>query len=170
MGSQGVVSPKEQQAGIRKDEQIILGHSNKTIIKVKCRRITFWDSINKRTFEFITNNNRIKASTVAAIYKQRWQIEMLFKRLKQNMPLQYFLGDNENAIKIQIWCTLLADLLLKAATQGIKRKWAFSNLSSLIRLHLMNYTNLRLFLNNPEKAIIKMPLPYIKQQLTLFSG
>lgn len=164
------VNEKEKELGVLKDEQIIMGHANKNIVKVKCRRITFWDKVNKRTFEFITNNNRVKASTIAAIYKQRWQIETLFKRLKQNMPLQYFLGENENAIKIQIWCTLLADLLLKVATHGIQRSWAFSNLSSLIRLHLMNYTDLKKFLNNPEKARISMPMPDDKQQLTLFSG
>jgi hypothetical protein len=164
------VNEKEKELGILKDEQIIMGHANKNIIKVKCRMITFWDKVNKRTFVFITNNNRIKASTIAAIYKQRWQIETLFKRLKQNMPLQYFLGEDPNAIKIQVWCTLIADLLLKIATHGIQRSWAFSNLSSLIRLHLMNYTDLRKFLNNPEKARISTPGPDNEQQLTLFSG
>ena len=167
---ENAVSAEEHELGVRKDEQIILGHPNKTIAKVKCRRITFYDKVNKRTFEFITNNNRIKASTVAAIYKQRWQIELLFKRLKQNMPLQYFLGDNQNAIKIQIWCTLIADLLLKVSTRGIKRNWAFSNLSSLIRLHLMNYTDLRKFLNNPEQARITTPPPTRNTQPTLFDG
>ncbi len=164
------VNETEYDLGVRKDEQILMGHPDKHIIKVTCRRITFYDSLNKRTFEFITNNYRVKASTVAAIYKQRWQIELLFKRLKQNMPLQYFLGDNQNAIQIQIWCTLIADLLLKAATRGIKRSWAFSNLSSLIRLHLMNYTDLKRFLNNPEKAKILMPIVDTKGQLQLFSG
>jgi hypothetical protein len=167
--SHSVVNELEDKLGVRKDEQVIMGHPEKHIIKVKCRRITFYDSVNKRSFEFITNNNRAKASTIAAIYKQRWQIELLFKRLKQNMPLQYFLGDNQNAIQIQIWCTLIADLLLKAATKGIKRNWAFSNLSSLIRLHLMNYTDLRKFLNNPEKAKIIMPSLQNQDQLLLFS-
>lgn len=165
-----MINADEKKIGIRKDEQIIMGHPANHIQKVKCRRITFADQVNKKTFEFITNNHRIKASTVAAIYKQRWQIELLFKRLKQNMPLQYFLGDNENAIKIQIWCTLLADLLLKVATKGIKRAWAFSNLASLIRLHLMNYTDLKKFLNNPDKAKIMMPVVSDDHQLKLFSG
>ena len=70
------------------------------------------------------------------------------------MPLEYFLGDNENAIKIQIFCALIADLLLKVVTANIKRQWAFSNLASLIRLHLMNYTHLAHFLENPEKCKI----------------
>jgi len=165
--SSRTISEDQLAAGIRKDEQIIMGHPNKKIPKVKCRRITFWDAAGKRTFQFITNNNRINATTVAAIYKQRWQIELLFKRLKQNMPLQYFLGDSQNAIKIQIWCTLIADLLLHAATCGTKRRWAFSNLSSLIRLHLMNYTDLKKFLENPEKARITMAEAINQQQLKL---
>jgi hypothetical protein len=167
---QSAVSKAEYELGVRKDEQIIMGHHEKHIIKVNCRKITFFDSINKRTFEFITNNNKVKASTVAAIYKQRWQIELLFKRLKQNMQLKYFLGDNQNAIKIQIWCTLIADLLLKVTTRGIKRNWSFSNLSSIIRLHLMNYTDLTGFLNNPEKTRITMTEKHETTQLTLFTG
>src|SRR5690349_16123684 len=168
--SEASITDSEYHLGIRKDEQIVMGHPEKHIIKVNCRKITFYDSVNKRSFEFITNNNRVKASTIAAIYKQRWQIELLFKRIKQNMQLQYFLGDNQNAIQIQIWCTLIADLLLKAATRGIKRSWAFSNLSALIRLHLMNYTDLKRFLNNPEKAKISMPSYENHDQLQLFSG
>jgi len=165
------ISYRESDAGILKDEKVIMGHpGNPNIIKVRCRRIKFYDKVNDKKFEFITNNVRIKATTIAMIYKQRWQIEMLFKRLKQNMPLQYFLGDNENAIKIQIWCTLIADLLLKVATKGIRRSWSFSNLSCLIRLHLMNYTDLKGFLNNPEKARISMAVHENKQQLNLFSG
>lgn len=168
---QNVVEDKEAISGVIKDELVTMGHpGNNNIAKVNCRRITFFDKSNNRTFEFITNNYRIKASTVAAIYKQRWQIELLFKRLKQNMQLQYFLGDNANAIQIQIWCTLIADLLLKAITNGIKRSWSFSNLCSLIRLHLMNYTDIKRFLNNPEKAKIARYEAEKNMQPTLFSG
>ena len=85
------------------------------------------------------------------------------------MPLQYFLGESENAIKIQILCTLIADLLLKASATGIKRSWAFSNLSSIIRLHLMNYTSLKKFLDNPEKARITMSNDKPELQMNLFS-
>lgn len=164
-----VVNESESARGILKDENIIMGHPATHIEKVRCRRIFYRDPVDNKIFEYITNNYRINASTVAAIYKQRWQIELLFKRLKQNMPLQYFLGDNVNAIKVQIWCTLLADLLLKIATCGIKRRWAFSNLASLIRLHLMNYTDLKKFLNNPDKAKIMMPIAVPTLQTTLFS-
>jgi hypothetical protein len=163
------VSSTEKEEGVISDEIILLGHSVKKE-KVLCRRVKFYDKINKKQFEFLTNNKHIKASTVAAIYKQRWQIELLFKRLKQNMPLQYFIGDNENAIRIQIWCTLIADLLLKLATCGVKRKWSFSNLASIVRLHLMNYTNLNRFLQFPDKARIMMPMLQQKMQLNLFSS
>jgi hypothetical protein len=90
--------------------------------------------------------------------------------MKQALQFQYFLGDNENAIRIQIWCTLIADLLLKAATSRVKKHWAFTNLASLIRLHLMNYTDLNKFLNNPEKAKIVTPESNENYQYNLFSS
>ena len=71
------------------------------------------------------------------------------------MPLQYFLGDNQNAIKIQVWCALIADLLLQIIKRQVKRKWAFSNIVSVVRLHLFNYLDLYSFLENPEKSIIR---------------
>ena len=164
------LNSKESKLGVRKDEEVIIGHKSKKIQKVKCRLVTFYDQQNKREFSFLTNNFRIKASTVAAIYKQRWQIELLFKRMKQSLQFQYFLGDNENAIRIHIWCTLIADLLLKAATSKVKKSWAFTNLASIIRLHLMNYTDLIKFLNNPEKARIYSHVSTQGAQLKLFSS
>lgn len=157
---------QEKDNGICKDEQVILGHKNKEE-KIHCRRITFYDKEKKRTLIFITNNNELTALQIADIYKQRWQIELLFRRLKQNMQLDYFLGDNENAIKLQIWCTLIADLLLKVATCGIRRRWSFSNLAAIVRLHLMNYTNLKNFLNKPDKTPIYNPIPENEYQLKL---
>jgi hypothetical protein len=164
------VSALDRDAGVLKDEVVIIGHKSTQIQKVQCRLITYYDTVNKREFSFLTNNFRINASTVAAIYKQRWQIELLFKRMKQALQFQYFLGDNENAIRIQIWCTLIADLLLKAATSKVKKHWAFTNLASLIRLHLMNYTDLNKFLNNPEKAKIVAPVSNENYQYNLFSS
>ena len=83
--------------------------------------------------------------------------------IKQNFQLKYFLGDNENAIKIQIWCTFIADLLIKLVQAQLKKKWAFSNLRSIIRLHLMSYIHLLHFLNNPER----LSAPNLDQQLKL---
>ena len=92
----------------------------------------------------------------------------MFKRLKQNYPLKYFLGDNENAIKIQIWSALITDLLIKIVKDKVKRKWSFANIAAMVRLHLMTYINLIRFLQNPEKALIKYKLPQMNYQQSLF--
>lgn len=143
-----------------KDEHI---HIVKDNLKLCLRRIAWWDAKLKKCFEFITNNFDVPAETIAAIYKQRWQIELLFKRLKQNFSLQYFLGDSPNAIKIQVWVCLIAHLLLKIIQQQAKRKWAFSNLSALIRYHLMSYIRLFDFLKDPYSSFEKLSTKLIKQ-------
>lgn len=138
--------------GVIADRLITLGtRTHRKKVKLAGRLVTFYDKEKDRTFEFLTNNFSLPPQAIADLYKKRWQIETLFKRIKQNFPLKYFLGDNENAIKIQIWCAFIADLLIKLVQVQLKRKWAFSNLSSIIRLHLMSYINLFAFLNNPEK-------------------
>ena len=118
---------------------------------IELRKVTYWDHEGQRYFEFVTNLFGMNAGHIALIYKKRWQIELLFKQLKQNFPLKFFLGDNDNAIKIQIWCALIVNLLLTILRKKIKRKWAFSNLASFCRLHLFNYIHLIRFLENPEK-------------------
>lgn len=119
--------------------------------KLKLRKIRFYDRILKREFEFLTNLFEMRPDLVAAIYKLRWQIELLFKQLKQNFPLKYFLGDNENAIKIQIYCALIANLLMTVIQKSIKRAWSFSNLVSFCKIHLFNYIHLLRFLENPDR-------------------
>jgi hypothetical protein len=88
----------------------------------------------------------MKATTIAKLYQNRWQIELLFKRMKQNYPLKHFLGDSENAI---------ADLILKIIKKGAAVKWSFSNLAAMVRLHLMTYIDLGGFLLS-EKSLMKM--------------
>lgn len=130
--------------------EIIVKEDNKTN-KLNLRKIRFYDRVLKREFEFLTNLFEMRADLVAAIYKLRWQIELLFKQLKQNFPLKYFLGDNENAIKIQIYCALIANLLMTVIQKMLKRSWAFSNLVSFCKIHLFNYIHLINFLENPDK-------------------
>ena len=89
--------PDEAHAGVLKDEEIELSSNKNKELKHKARRVAFWDDENKRVFEFITNNFDLSAEEIAMIYKKRWQIELLFKQLKLNFPLKYFLDDNENA-------------------------------------------------------------------------
>lgn len=168
------VSDQQRQHGIVQDAIIELGNPRTIHINPiqKVRFVRFIDNTQNKEFIFISNNLTISAVTIADIYKQRWNIELLFKRIKQNFNLRDFLGDNENAIKIQIWCGLIADLLIKiikdkADTQR-KRKWSFANLVGLIRQHLTTYINLIPFLVNPEKAMLQ----YIKTpptpQLSLY--
>jgi PII-like signaling protein len=142
--------PDGADSGVLKDEEIILHYGDNGKLKHRSRRIAYWDAENQRLFEFITNNFELDAEKVALIYKKRWQIELLFKQLKQNFPLKYFLGDNQNAIEIQIWIAMLANLLIALARSKVKRKWAFSNMVSVIRQQLMSYINIYSFLEDPE--------------------
>jgi hypothetical protein len=148
------ITEAQSNQGIRKDRLIVLGHlHHENHPFVKARLIDFTDLESGKRFQFITNNTRLAAATIAGLYKKRWQIEILFKRFKQNYPLKYFLGDNENAVKIQIWCALIADLLIKIVKSLAAKKWSFSNLASIIRIHLMTYINVFTFLKNPEKEL-----------------
>lgn len=133
---------------------------------LKLRKIKFYDRAGKREFEFLTNLMEMRPDMIAALYKVRWQIEILFKQLKQNFPLKYFLGDNENAIKIQIYCVLIVNLLLAVIKKKLKRSWSFSNLVSFCKIHLFNFIQLIKFLENPEKDWIIDAIPM--EQLTLF--
>jgi hypothetical protein len=151
-------------SGVVKDEDIVV--KTKDGNDLKLRKITFYDRELKRTFEFLTNLFDMRPDLIAAFYKIRWQIELVFKQLKQNFPLKYFIGDNENAIKIQIYCALIANLLMAVIQKRVKRHWAFSNLVSFCRIQLFNYINLFKFLENPEKDWHKAEVKL--EQLCLF--
>jgi hypothetical protein len=166
------VNDYQKQKGIISDRLIELGHRYlRQEKKVQCRMIKFCDPLTRKCFSFITNNYTLAPLTIANYYRQRWQIETFFKRIKQNYPLKYFLGDSENAIKIQIWCVLIADLLLKVIKKGTRSSMAFSNIVGLVRLHLMTYMDLKSFLQSPEKSLLrKIKLQRIKQTApSLFS-
>ena len=88
------------------------------------RKVSYQDEKN-RYFEFLTNNFEISAEEVAFLYKKRWGIELLFKKMKQNFQLHYFYGENENAIRTQIWCTLIAQLLMTVIQKWLKQRKPF---------------------------------------------
>ncbi len=161
------VAQMDIDAGVLSDQIIRMGFPTKKE-KVTCRLVKYLDSTSKKQFEFITSSRRWAPRKIADMYKHRWQIELLFKRLKQNMPLHNFLGDNENAIKIQIFCALISDLLLKIKLKQVKRKWCYSNVVALVRLHLVNYTDLVKFMENPDKCAIYNPPADTIFQLSLF--
>jgi len=153
-------------SGVLEDTIIELSVKDEEKSKLKLRKVRFYDRVLKREFEFICNLFDMRPDLIAAIYKIRWQIELLFKQLKKNFPLKYFLGDNENAIKIQVFCVLIANLLMAVVQKQLKRKWSFSNLVSFCKIHLFNYINLIKFLENPDKDWVKTKQNL--EQLTLF--
>ena len=143
--------------------------------KHKCRSITKWkDNKEEGTITFITNDLDTPATVICETYRRRWQIETLFKRLKQNFPLKYFLGDNRNAIQIQIWVSLIAWLLMQVVKKQVKkRKWSLSNLMTAVHILLNSYINLYDFLNLPEGQWLRIiqnrsPKDDISPQLELF--
>ena len=150
---------------VLKDERIYIQKKETTI---ELRRIAYWDSEKEKVHEFISNNFTLSPDKIADIYKHRWQIETMFKRLKQNFPLKYFLGDNQNAIEIQIWCGLIIQLLMLVIQRRTKRKWAYSNMVSMVRFHLKTYIDLFKFLENPNKQWRELTTKPPDKQLSLF--
>jgi len=132
---------------VMEDEVICIEVEDKPLL---LRRVFYYDHVNDNVYEFLSNNFELEATAIADIYRQRWQIELLFKRLKQNFPLKYFLGDSRNAIEIQIWTAMIAQLILLVIKGRTKRRWAFSNMASFIRNHALTYINLFNFLDNPN--------------------
>jgi len=142
----------EIHSGVLEDQIIeVTVKDGKGESKLRLRKVRFYDRVLRREFEFLTNLFEMRPDLVAAIYKLRWQIELLFKQLKQNFPLKYFLGDNENAIRIQIYCALIANLLMTVIQKSVKRAWSFSNLVSFCKIHLFNYIHLLRFLEHPDR-------------------
>lgn len=144
----------EGEAGVLKEEKVNLcykeNNKDKELQKLLLRRINYRDE-KGRLYVFITNNMALTAQDIADIYKQRWQIELLFKKMKQNFQLHCFYGESENAIRIQIWCTLIAQLLLTVLQRKTKTKKAFSTIACLVRQHLLSYLNLEELLINSKR-------------------
>jgi Domain of unknown function (DUF4372)/Transposase DDE domain len=128
------------------------------------RRVVVWDPVGEREIVLLTNLLEFGSTTIAAIYKDRWEIELFFKALKQNLKVRSFVGTSENALRIQIWTALIAMLLLKWIHHLSKAKWSLSNLASMLRLNLFTYRDLTAWLDNPFGT---PPLLLDSQQLTL---
>ena len=126
------------------------------------RIITYVDMKKDRQAKLVsllTNDFDMPLETVVAIYRRRWQIESLFKQIKQNFPLRYFYGESANAIKIQIWVTLIANLLLSLLQSSLERRWSFLGLATMVRIGLMYYLNMQAFFNQPD-ADLKIMLAH----------
>lgn len=128
------------------------------------RVITVWDEEQEREFVLLTNDQRLSASTLAGVYRFRWQIELFFKALKQNLRIKTFVGTSENAVKTQVWTALIAMLLLKFLQLKSSWNWSLSNLAALLRFNLLTYRDLWAWLNDPFGVPIREPTP---EQLVL---
>ena len=144
---------RKNPTGVVKEQLVTVGYKDVqgNIIRVKLRRITFTSDDGKQ-YIFLTNNLTLAASQIALIYKCRWMIELLFKQIKQNFPLRYFWGNSENAIKMQVYCVLIAQLLMVVIRKKAATKKSFANMITVIRLHLMSYVELFEFIKDTYKA------------------
>ena len=144
---------KKKAKGVLKEQYITVAvKQNGTVIqRLKLRRITFKTEEGK-LYVFVTNNFTLAASQIATIYKNRWMIELLFKQIKQNFPLRYFWGASSNAIKMQVYCVLIAQLLMVVIRKKAATKKSFANMITVIRLHLMSYVALLEFIKDTYKA------------------
>lgn len=121
------------------------------LIRHHARIISYVDVKKHKVIDLLTNDMDADPEEIVDIYRQRWEIELLFKQIKQNFPLRYFYGESGNAIKIQIWVTLIANLLLMVIQSRLNRNWSFSGLATMVRLTLMYYVDLYSLLNQPER-------------------
>ena len=141
--------------GVLKEEHIHVKYKEEKVEKTLClRKVTYRDE-QGRVYEFITNNFEISNEEVAFLYKLRWNIELLFKKIKQNFQLHYFYSETENGIKTQIWCTLIAQLLLMVLKVKSKSRKAFSTIAALIRIHLISYLDIFWMVENSRRTYNK---------------
>lgn len=145
--------PEDKNFEITLDEEVIKefkdseGHQVKLIL----RRTVIWSDKHKANIILLTNMFHLEAAEISLLYRKRWRIELLFKQLKQNFPLKYFLGDNQNAIEIQIWCCLIVNLLITVMKlKAANKKMSFALTVSIVRQHLMSYINIIAYLKHPE--------------------
>jgi hypothetical protein len=154
----------EPKGNILADDIIHLPGSGKSLNADRVlRRVVVWDEVNEREIVLLTNNFKLAASTIAALYKERWQIELFFKALKQNLKIKTFIGTSANAVRIQIWTALIAILLLKYLQLRSRLKWSLSNLVALLRLNLFVHRDLWKWVDEPfrpprDQEVIIQPI------------
>lgn len=148
MTTEGKMEYREQVVVFRKGET---RHIARIVTYVDIKR-----GKQPKLVSLLTNDFDMRPETIVAIYRRRWQIESLFKQIKQNFPLRYFYGESANAIKIQIWVTLIANLLLSLLQSSLERRWSFSGLATMVRIVLMYYLNINTFFNKPDEDLKMM--------------
>lgn len=166
-------NPVKNKAMVLKEEIIELeyvpeGKKKTETKKLHLKKVCYQDDKN-RYYEFITNHFESTAEEIAFLYKKRWGIELLFKKMKQNFQLHYFYGENENAIRTQVWCTLIAQLLLTVVQKMAEAKKAFSVVASLVRIHLISLLDVKELLRNTARTYLKKHKPPPMQWQTVMN-
>ena len=163
----GVVEKREvpQRRGVLRDEVVFFYKLAQSSKEAFFRRIEFYDEERDRVLVFLTNHLELAAATVAAIYKERWQIELFFRALKQSLRVKTFVGTSANALKTQLWTALIAILLVKYLQLRSTFGWSLSNLVALLRQQLFVYRDLWAWIDDPFQP---PPIPErSSEQLTL---
>jgi len=165
----GVVEelPADSKTHVLRDEIILLTQLQEAGPVALMRRVEVWVEEKQETMVFVTNHLKLAATTIAAVYKERWQIELLFKALKQSLRIKTFVGTSANAVMVQIWTALIAILLLRYLQLRGCFDWSLSNLVALLRQQLFVYRDLTAWLNQPFApppelvAVDQLALPFV---------
>lgn len=156
--SYGIVAelPLPADATFLRDEVIVLASDKGKEDALRLRRIEVWLEDKKETIVFVTNQLTLAASTIAAIYRDRWQIELFFKAIKQSLRIKTFIGTSENAVRMQIWTALIAMVVLRYLQLRSTWKWSLSNLVALLRYQLFVYRDLWGWINQPFRPPVDL--------------
>jgi len=163
-----VSHPVDKSLGLRSDQEILLfSKKSKAKYPKRLRRVSFRDETRKRTLVFLTNNFTFSAETIAALYKARWEIELFFKWIKQNLRVKNFYGTSPNAVKTQIWIAMIVYLILAIIKERYSLQNSLSQLLHFLEVNLFEKKALiSIFRPNPRKMHRKEEDGY--KQLTLF--
>jgi diacylglycerol kinase len=148
--------PLPADATFLRDEVIFLASDKGKEDAMRLRRIEVWLEDKKETIVFVTNQLKLAASTIAAIYRDRWQIELFFKAIKQSLRIKSFIGTSENAVRMQIWTALIAMVVLRYLQLRSTWKWSLSNLVALLRYQLFVYRDLWSWINQPFRPPVDL--------------
>ena len=157
-----IVEERDKPADpILRDEEIVLAREAEAEYPMRLRRIEVWLEDKQETIVFVTNHLRLAASTIAAIYRERWQIELFFKAIKQSLRIKTFIGTSENAVQTQIWTALIAMVLLRYLQLRSTWSWSLSNLAALLRYQLFVYRDLWEWVNQPFRPPVELEEPQL---------
>lgn len=156
--SYGIVEelPLPADSAFLRDEVIVLASDKNKEGAMRLRRIEVWVEDKKEAIVFVTNQLKLAASTIAAIYRDRWQIELFFKAIKQSLRIKTFIGTSENAVRMQIWTALIAMVVLRYLQLRSTWKWSLSNLVALLRYQLFVYRDLWSWINQPFRPPVDL--------------